>query len=66
MHLSLALEREYSTKPHVLYAYCLLLEVDCHVDDMKQVVRLGQRDRENTDRQNVSRPLLIEFKLREY
>jgi len=38
------------------------LEVDCHLDDMKQVVRLGQRDRENTDRQNVSRPLLIEFK----
>jgi len=39
-----------------------VFEVDCHVDHMKQVARLGHRDRKNTDRQNVTRPLLIEFK----
>jgi len=56
-------ERKREDTERVLELINNTLEVDCHVDDMKQVVRLRQRDRENTDRQKVSRPLLIKFKL---
>ena len=35
------------------------LGVDCTADDIKKVTRLGQRDRQNTDR---CRPVLIEFR----
>ena len=38
------------------------LEVDCRVEDLKQVFRLGQRNRENNDRQTNIRPILIEFR----
>jgi len=38
------------------------LEVDCHPEEIKQVTRLGQRNRETTDRPTTSRPLLIEFR----
>jgi len=32
--------------------------VDCHADDMKQVIRLEQRDKENTDRLSLDHSLL--------
>jgi len=35
------------------------LGVDCAAEDIRKVVRLGQRDRDNTDR---NRPVLIEFR----
>jgi len=35
------------------------LGVDCTAEDIKKVIRLGQRDRQNTDR---CRPVLIEFR----
>ena len=38
------------------------LEVDCRVEDLKQVFRLGQRNRANNDRQTNIRPILIEFR----
>ena len=38
------------------------LEVDCRVEDLKQVFRLGQRNRTNNDRQTNIRPILIEFR----
>ena len=36
------------------------LEVDCRVEDLKQVFRLGQRNRTNNDSQTNIRPILIE------
>ena len=41
---------------------CNTLEVDCHPEEIKQVTRLGQRNRETTDRSTTSRPVLIEFR----
>jgi len=36
--------------------------VNCRVEDLKQVFRLGQRNRTNNDRQINIRPILIEFR----
>lgn len=38
------------------------LEVDCRPEDIKQVIRLGQRDRTNNDSHTTTRPVLIEFR----
>ena len=40
------------------------LEVDCGPEDIKQVIRLGQRNRVNNDGHTTIRPILI--KLRSY
>ena len=61
LHILLKKGKGGDTKRH-LDLINNVFEVDCHVDHMKQVARLGHRDRKNTDRQNVTRPLLIEFK----
>jgi len=38
------------------------LEVDCRPDDIKQVIRLGQRNRTNSDGPTTIRPVLVEFR----
>jgi len=41
---------------------CNTLEVDCRPEDIKQIIRLGQRDRANNDSRATIRPVLIEFR----
>ena len=55
-------ERKKQDTDTCLELICNTLEVDCRPEDIKQVIRLGQRDRETNERQTSSRPILIEFR----